>query len=42
MTEKTFGKSGSVYDSMFAKVLRRNPIGDGAISDFKGQKSVPE
>lgn len=21
MTDKTFGKSGSVYDSMFAKVL---------------------
>ena len=25
-----------------AKVLRRNPIVDGAISGFSGQKSVPE
>ena len=24
------------------KVLRRNPIEDGAISGFSGQKSVPE
>ena len=24
------------------KILRRNPIEDGAISGFSGQKSVPE
>ena len=26
----------------FLKSLRRNPIEDGAISGFNGQKSVPE
>ena len=28
--------------SLFKIELRRNPIEDGAISGFKGQKSVPE
>ena len=28
--------------SLQAIVLRRNPIEDGAISGFSGQKSVPE
>ena len=30
------------HDSFKLKELRRNPIEDGAISGFSGQKSVPE
>ena len=31
-----------LLDEKVTYVLRRNPIKDGAISGFKGQKSVPE
>ena len=36
--------SGSMHTIIFyrSKILRRNPIEDGAISGFSGQKSVPE
>ena len=49
--EHTFGKDHkddfqsllcSLSILMFINILRRNPIEDGAISGFSGQKSVPE
>ena len=31
-----------IFERLMYKRLRRNPIEDGAISGFSGQKSVPE
>ena len=45
MKEKTCQSNSRVAAIKYnkdKKVLRRNPIEDGAISGFSGQKSVPE
>ena len=40
--KKKLESLSSKYFSLLLKLLRRNPIEDGAISSFSGQKSVPE
>ena len=37
-----FDQSERVQGPIYILILRRNPIEDGAISGFSGQKSVPE
>ena len=40
--EKIKSRTIKLTIALFKQILRRNPIEDGAISGFSGQKSVPE